>query len=200
MATNQRMDESQESAGPKLEAAWIAQIGRGDRAAFERFYRAYERRLYRYLFGIVGSAETADELTNDVMVEVWRGAHRYRGQSKPSTWVFGIAHHKAVDALRRRPLAPVVELHTLSSTPDPRPSPEDSALRESLRRSVAAALANLSADHRAVVELTFSHGYSYNEIAGIVGCPVNTVKTRMFHARKQLRRVFEGRGVRREIS
>jgi RNA polymerase sigma factor (sigma-70 family) len=83
---------------------------------------------------------------------------------------------------------------------DPRQSPEATAMRESVRRDIALALASLSAEHRAVLVLTFNHGYGYNEIAQIVGCPVNTVKTRMFYAKKQLRETLERRGLRREIS
>lgn len=79
---------------------WLAQIARGDRSAFEKLFRAYEVRLYRYLLSMVREKQQAEELVNDVMVEVWRGAPRFRNEAKPSTWLFGIAYHKAIDALR----------------------------------------------------------------------------------------------------
>jgi RNA polymerase sigma-70 factor, ECF subfamily len=188
--------------GAELEGLWIAQIARGDRAAFERIYRAYQRPLFRYFLHFVHALELAEELTNDVLVEVWKNAGRFKGKSKPSVWVFGIAYHKAMDALRRR-RPPVVELHAVAETAvatDPRQSPEAAANRESIKRDIASALASLSVEHRAVMVLTFNHGYGYNEIAQIVGCPVNTVKTRMFYAKKQLRDMLERRGTRREIS
>ena len=186
--------------GPALEGLWIAQIARGDRAAFERLYGAYQRPLFRYFLHFVHTTETAEELTDDVLVEVWKNASRFHGRSKPSVWVFGIAYHKAMDVLRRRK-PPVVDLHAIESVPDEqRPAPETAAIRESVRGEVAAALATLSAEHRAVLVLTFGHGYGYAEIAQIVGCPVNTVKTRMFYAKKRLKETLERRGLRADVS
>lgn len=187
--------------GPALEGLWIQQIARGDRAAFERLYRAYQRPLFRYFLHFVHTIELAEELTNDVLVEVWKSAGRFKGRSKPSVWLFGIAYHKAMDALRRR-RPPVVELHAVpeSAVADARDAPETAAMRDSVRADVAAALATLSAEHRAVLVLTFVHGHAYNEIAQIVGCPLNTVKTRMFYAKKQLKETLERRGIRRDIS
>lgn len=186
--------------GPALEGLWIAQIARGDRAAFERLYGAYQRPLFRYFLHFVHIVELAEELTDDVLVEVWKNAARFHGRSKPSVWVFGIAYHKAMDALRRR-RPPVVDLHAVENAPDDeRLAPEAAALHESVRNDVALALATLSAEHRAVLVLTFGHGYGYAEIAQIVGCPVNTVKTRMFYAKKRLKETLERRGVRADVS
>jgi len=186
--------------GPALEGLWIAQIARGDRAAFERLYGAYQRPLFRYFLHFVHMVEVAEELTDDVLVEVWKNAARFHGRSKPSVWVFGIAYHKAMDALRRR-RPPVVDLHAVENAPeDERLAPEAAALHESVRNDVALALATLSAEHRAVLVLTFGHGYGYAEIAQIVGCPVNTVKTRMFYAKKRLKETLERRGVRADVS
>src|SRR5450755_1347842 len=98
---------------------WITQIARGDRTAFERLFRAYETRLYRYLISMVRDKQQAEELVNDVMVDVWRGAPKFRDESKPATWLFGIAYHKAIDALRRRK-PPPVELRAVAAMADPR--------------------------------------------------------------------------------
>jgi RNA polymerase sigma-70 factor, ECF subfamily len=186
--------------GPALEGLWIAQVARGDRAAFEWLYGAYQRPLFRYFLHFVHMVEVAEELTDDVLVEVWKNAARFHGRSKPSVWVFGIAYHKAMDALRRR-RPPVVDLHAVENAPgDERLAPEAAALHESVRNDVALALATLSAEHRAVLVLTFGHGYGYAEIAQIVGCPVNTVKTRMFYAKKRLKETLERRGVRADVS
>jgi RNA polymerase sigma-70 factor (ECF subfamily) len=184
-----------------LEGLWIQQIAKGDRAAFERLYRAYQRPLFRYFLHFVHEPEHAEELCNDVMVEVWKSAARFKGRSRPSVWIFGIAYHKAIDALRRR-RPPVVELRAVEAivAADARQSPEASAVRDSVRKDVATALLSLSVDHRAVMVLTFGHGYSYDEIAQVMGCPVNTVKTRMFYAKRQLKEALERRGVRKEIS
>jgi RNA polymerase sigma-70 factor (ECF subfamily) len=191
------MDASPDAA-PNQEALWLRQTAQGDRAAFERLFRAYEHRLYRYVLGIVRAPAAAEEITGDVMLEVWRVAGRFREQSKVSTWVFGIAHHKAVDALRRR--APQhIELHELAEVRDRASGPEEIAIARSDARAVAEALDELSPEHREVLELTFTNGYSQAEIAQIVGCPVNTVKTRVFYAKANLRKILDGRGVRREM-
>lgn len=187
--------------GPDLEGLWISQIARGDRGAFERLYRAYQRPLFRYFLHFVHTTESAEELTDDVLVAVWKHASRFHARSRASVWVFGIAYHKAMDALRRRGPA-VVDLREATDLPskDTWLAPESAAVRETVRNDIAAALATLSPEHRAVLVLTFGHGYSYGEIAQIAGCPVNTVKTRMFYAKKQLRTTLERRGVRRDIS
>ncbi len=187
-----------QSSTPDGDLPDLQLIARGDRAAFERLFRAYEHRLYRYLLGLVRTPQTAEELQGDVMLEVWKSAARFRGQSKVSTWIFGIAHHKAMDSLRRH--APqAIELATLADAPDPQRGPEEVALAGSLMRGVRDALDALSPEHRSVLELTFINGYSQAEIAGIVGCPLNTVKTRVFYAKQQLRRILDDRGVRREM-
>jgi RNA polymerase sigma-70 factor (ECF subfamily) len=184
-----------------LEEHWIHLIAKGDRAAFERLYRSYQGPLFRYFLHFVHAAGLAEELTNDVMVEVWRGAGRFKARSRPSVWIFGIAYHKAIDALRKR-RPPVSELRVVESvaSADARGAPEAAAERESIRKDVSAALDTLSADHRAVLVLTFIQGYGYDEIAHVMGCPVNTVKTRMFYAKRQLKEALSRRGVRREIS
>jgi RNA polymerase sigma-70 factor (ECF subfamily) len=191
--------QSAQDAEARLETEWLRQTANGDRAAFERLFRAYEHRLYRFLLGLVRDPQTAEELTGDTMLDVWKGASRFRGQSKVSTWIFGIAHHKAIDALRRR-VPDHIELGELAGVEDASPGPEAAALADSFRRGLTDALGELTPEHRAVLELTFTNGCSQAEIAAIVGCPVNTVKTRVFYAKQQLRRIFERRGVRRETS
>jgi len=181
-------------ASGEVESQLIRQIAGGDRGAFESLYQTYQNRLFHYLYSMVHAIETAEELTNDVMLEVWKGASRFRGQSKPSTWLFGIAHHKALNELRRR-RTPTESLHVLAGVADPSMGPEGAALRESVRSALGKALARLSHEHREVVELTFYHQFNYGEIAAIVGCPANTVKTRMFYAKQQLRRLLAGRGM-----
>ncbi len=189
----------EEEARADPESLWIQQIVEGDRGAFEKLYQAYQARLFRYLFRMVGDENTAEELTNDVMVAVWKGAASYRAQSKPSTWLFGIAHHKALNELRRR-RPPTVEVETVRELAAPGRGPEGSVEREQVHRSVLRALQQLSAEHREVVELTFYQGCSYQEIAEIMQCPVNTVKTRMFYAKKRLQEVLESQAKEGEIT
>ncbi len=165
----------------------LERIAARDRAAFETFFRAHGAAVHRFVRDLVRDDGLAEELTSDVMVEVWRGAGKYGGRARVRTWVFGIAHHKAIDALRRRRTA-TVPLDELLGVPAPDgESPEEVALRAADRERLDAALATLSAEHRAVLELTYVEGFAQAEIAEIVSCPVATVKTRAFYAKQRLR-------------
>lgn len=191
------MEQAQSATGlggTEPESLWIQQIAGGDRDAFEKLYKAYAARLFRYLFSVVGDANAAEELANDVMVAAWKGAAQFKGQSKPSTWLFGIAHHKALNELRRRQ-PHVVDIEQASEIPSPGEGPDTVVRRQSLEQSVRGALQSLSPEHREVMELTFYQGLSYQEIAEIMQCPVNTVKTRMFYAKKKLQEALENEGI-----
>jgi RNA polymerase sigma-70 factor (ECF subfamily) len=170
---------------------WIQQTARGDRSAFEQLYRAYEKRIFGFVVRMLSNAETAEELTSDVMVEVWKSAARFRGDSRVSTWMFGIARFKALSALRRHE-SETVPLDDMSERPDPHETADMGLLRQRTSDQIHRALRKLSPEHRAVMELTFYEEFSYPEIAVILDCPVNTVKTRMFHARKRLREMLSG--------
>ena len=172
------------------ETEWIRQIAGGDRAAFEDLYRTYQTRIYRYLFRMLSCRETAEETTNDVLVEVWKSARNFRAQSKPSTWIFGIAHHKALNALRRKP-AHTVDLENAGQVRDPRVDPEARSIRADQTETLQRALGKLSEPHREVIQMAFYEGFSCMEIAEIAGCPVSTVKTRMFYARKELGQLLQ---------
>ena len=162
------------------ELALLELVRRGDRGAFSELYRQYHPRLYGYLRRLLSNPATIEEVLDDVMFVVWKDAGKYRGNAAVSSWVFGIAYRKALTAMRaeRRYQAPL-----------DRSSDADTYARESPRHSewIRVALEQLSPDHRQVVELTYFGGFSYQEIAEVAGCPVNTVKTRMFHARRRLK-------------
>jgi RNA polymerase sigma-70 factor (ECF subfamily) len=163
----------------------IGRVAARDRGAFETLYRRYGRRLHGYLTRILRRPEVVEEVLDDTMVVVWQNAARYNGTARLSSWMFGIAHHKALKALRAKPGGatelPLAEDDTIAGE-----GPEDVAARGELRTTLDRALAALPLEQRAVVELTFYHECSYKEIAEITGSPVNTVKTRMFHARRRL--------------
>jgi RNA polymerase sigma-70 factor (ECF subfamily) len=164
----------------------LERIARRDRIAFETFFRLHGSSVHRFVRDLVRDDGLAEELTSDVMVEVWRSAGKFGGRSRARTWMFGIAHHKAIDALRKR-RATVVPLDDLIGMSSDAEGPEAAALRADDRRELGEALASLSPEHRAVLELTFVEGFSQKEIAEIVACPVPTVKTRAFYAKQRLR-------------
>jgi RNA polymerase sigma-70 factor, ECF subfamily len=164
----------------------LERIAGRDKAAFETFFRAHGSAVHRFVRDLVRDDGLAEELTSDVMVEVWRSAGKYGGRSRARTWMFGIAHHKAIDALRKRRAA-LVPLDDLLGAASDAVGPEEAALRADDRRRLDDALGSLSAEHRAVLELTYVEGFSQKEIAEIVDCQVATVKTRAFYAKQRLR-------------
>lgn len=177
-------------AGEPAERHLISRVAAGDLRAFEQFYRAYHSRLTRFLDRMTRRRGVVEEVLNDTMLVVWNRSDRFDGSSKVSTWIFAIAYRKALKALQRHDEA--IEDETLDQRPAIGPDPEQQAQTRRVNAQLVRALDALSVDHRAVVELTYFHGMGYREIAQIVDCPVDTVKTRMFHARRRLRGLLAG--------
>ena len=157
-----------------------------DREAFESLYHEYHHRLARFLTRMTRHPEIAEEIINDTMWIVWQRASEFRGSSRVSTWVMGIAYRRALKAFRRASVQLVSVDHEALDIEAPG---DASAEAEGSQRFelVSRALAELPLEQRLVIELTYYLGHSCAEIAEIVDCPVNTVKTRMFHARRKLR-------------
>jgi len=192
------------------EAVLMRCIAGKDRQAFERLYYDYSPRLGNFLMRLLKRPELVDEVINEVMMTVWQNAGRFdSAQGKLSTWLFGIAHNKALKALergRRHLFEQVLETEEAGFTedewddanaglgsPDP-DNPERTVLGWELGDILLWALDQLTPEHRIVVELTMTEQCTYQDIALITGCPVNTVKTRMFNARKKLAELLIKRG------
>ncbi len=165
------------------ERSLIARIADArDTAAFERMYHDYRRRLGPFVYRMIRDPAANDEVFNDVMLAVWRNAASFTGKSKVSTWVFGIAYRQCLKHLRAR--RSTVELdESMHDGVDERKTIE----RQDL---VLRAVAGLSPEQRLVIELSYFQGNTYGEIAEIAGCPENTVKTRVFHARRRLKAIM----------
>jgi len=174
-------------AAPPADAALLAASAGGDEAAFAALYDRHSARLFRYLLRLVGQREAAEDLLQEVFVAAWDGAARFRGQASVVTWLFRIAHHRAVDWLRAQRPEPAEADEMLAATDCP---PEEAFAALGAER-LRAALAHLSPDHRAVLELAFFEGLSCREIALVLDCPVGTVKSRIFHAKSNLRGALE---------
>jgi len=164
-------------------------VSQGNRDAFETLYHRYHIKLNRFVFRITQRTELVEEIVNDAMVVVWEKAATYKGTSKVSTWIFGIAYHKAIKTLQQWSRINQ-QLDNNTEQLNQLPDVGQGVSNIQLTRDLKAMLTQLPAEQRAVVELTFYYGYSYPEIAAIVDCPVNTVKTRMFHARRKLRELL----------
>jgi RNA polymerase sigma-70 factor, ECF subfamily len=163
----------------------LARIANHDEAALKALYDLYYPRLARFLVRIIGNSSDVVEIINDVFLVVWNGASGFRGEASVSTWILSIAYRKGARLLARA--RPTVALDD-TEIRDPN---GDHASSTAVDRDLQRALAQISPQQRAVVELTYYFGYSYSEIAEIIGCPENTVKTRMFHARRTLRALME---------
>jgi RNA polymerase sigma-70 factor, ECF subfamily len=175
--------------------ALLQRIASGDRNALRDLYGTYYHPLLRFIYRITGRLDLAQEGVNDVMLVVWLSGRSFGGRSTVSTWIMGIAYRKALKLLAasrrwtdRMAYAPFDEAIERSE-----PTAEQSD-DDDLRDLLDEAMRHLSAEHRAVVELTYFYGCSYEEIAAIAACPVNTVKTRMFHARAKLRKLLPALG------
>jgi RNA polymerase sigma-70 factor (ECF subfamily) len=176
------------SAHDARDAALVRRIGAGERAAFEALYRSYFVRLSRFLHRVLRRSPVVEEVINDTMYVVWHRARNYTAGSKVSTWIFGIAYRKALKALAR--IDDAVDFDA-ATVPNRDAAADQILLRTEWHRVLDRTLAQLTPEQRAVVELTYYHGCPYREIAQILDCPVETVKTRMFYARRRLRDLLE---------
>ncbi|HTC45333.1 MAG TPA: sigma-70 family RNA polymerase sigma factor [Steroidobacteraceae bacterium] len=165
----------------KLELALLARIIAHDAQAMHELYHLYHRRLARFLMRLTSRYDLAEEIINDTFWVIWQHAADFRGASQLSTWVFGIAYRRALKTLRRvRPDLPLDGEEVLEQSEEPFQQSE-------LREWLGAALGKLPHEQRMVLELAYHLGHSCEEIAEIMQCPTNTVKTRMFHARRKLK-------------
>jgi RNA polymerase sigma-70 factor (ECF subfamily) len=174
-----------------LDQALMERIVGRDLRAFEALYRIYHPRLDRFLGLVTARPTIVEEALNDTMLVVWRRAASYSGGCKVSTWIFAIAYRTVLKALRTQdePVDAAIVDELVSEDF----GPEQEAIRQQTLSTLASALETLSAEHRAVLVLTYFHDLPYAEIARIVECPVDTVKTRMFHGRRRLRAALHGR-------
>lgn len=181
--------------GDNEDARLLARIAGGDRLAFERLYHLYFARLTRFLNRSTRSPPLIEEIVNDTMLVVWRKAPSWDASCKVSTWIFAIAWRRARKALSsmHTALDEAIELEPdlFEAGADSQPERQCELLRQ--HQAVDAALQALPADQRAVVQLTYFHDMGYADIADVLGCPQNTVKTRMFNARRRLASLLAGR-------
>jgi len=169
----------------QLDTRLIRAIAQEDRGAMAHLYDIYYPRLHRFLAGMLQDLELVPEVINDVMMIVWQKAAGFRMQSQVSTWIFGIAYRRALDSIRKH------KRYREVLDEAPKEAPIDGSLNESLAfRDLNVFMKALTPEQMAVAKLTFEFGYSYPEIAEILQIPVNTVKTRMFHARKTMQKAY----------
>jgi RNA polymerase sigma-70 factor (ECF subfamily) len=181
-----RLNTENKEDRQKQDADLVALICKADEQAFELLYHRFYNRLFRFIARITRRTDLIDEVINDAMYVVWEKAGTYNRQCLVSTWIFGIAFNKARQSLRYNSQADQESLDEMDADSlllaEIDPGPKQLEMDDWLE----SAFDGLSAEQRAVIELTYYEGLHYSEIAELMGCSENTVKTRMHYARKKL--------------
>ncbi len=174
----------------------LERIAKKDQSALRSLFGRHQVRVYRFALRLVRNEAVAEEMTNEVFMEIWRSAGRFEGRSNVSTWMLSIAHNKCVSALRKRREANWDE-DSAQQIADENDDPEVAAQKADKAELLRRCIAQLSDDHREVIDLVYFHEKSIAEVSEIVGIPEATVKTRMFYARKRLSEILKSAGLDR---
>jgi RNA polymerase sigma-70 factor (ECF subfamily) len=174
----------------------IARIAQGDRLAMKVLYGRHHVRVYRFALRLTRDESVAEDLISEVFLDVWRQAGRFEGRSAVSTWLLAITRFKALSVLRRRKDAELDD-DAAAAIEDTSDDPEVVLAKQDTANVLRQCIAALSPEHREVIDLVYYHEKSVEEVAGIVQIPENTVKTRMFYARKKLVELLKRAGVDR---
>jgi RNA polymerase sigma-70 factor, ECF subfamily len=171
--------------GVETDEALIAAISDGDDGAMRALYNRHYIRVFRFVTRLVCDPTIAEDVVSEVFIDVWRQAGSFEGRSQVSTWMLSIARFKALSTRRRRQDAELDEFAT-EAIADSADTPEEAILKMDRSAQLRACLTRLSPEHREIVDLVYYHDKTIEEVAEIIRAPKNTVKTRMFYARKRL--------------
>jgi RNA polymerase sigma-70 factor (ECF subfamily) len=174
----------------------IARIAAGDQRAMRALFARHHLRVFRFVLRFVRDRHLAEDVVSEVFLGVWRHACAFEARSAAATWLLAIARRKALSALRRRGDAQLDDA-TAAAREDPADDPEVATGKKQRGTILRGCLARLSPDHREIIDLVYYQGMAIGAVALIVGIPEGTVKTRMFHARKQLSVLLTAAGVDR---
>jgi RNA polymerase sigma-70 factor, ECF subfamily len=171
--------------------ALIEGIAGGDQCAMAELFRRHNVHVFRFVTRLVGDANVAEDIVNEVFLDVWRHAGQFEARSQVSTWLLSIARFKVFSNRRRRRDAELDE-PAAGLIPDESDTPEEAVLKTDKGAQLRFCMNQLSSPHREVLDLVYYHEKTIDEVAEIVHAPRNTVKTRMFYARKQLTLLLAG--------
>jgi RNA polymerase sigma-70 factor (ECF subfamily) len=170
--------------------ALIGAIAEGDKRAMSALFARYNVRVFRFILRMTKRQSLAEDLVNEVFLEVWRQAGKFEARSQVSTWLLGIARFKALSAMRHRPDEELTE-EAMLLIEDPADNPETVLERSDRCSQLRRCLTRLSPAHREIIDLVYYHEKSVAEVSEIIGVPPSTIKTRMFYARKKLARYLQ---------
>lgn len=184
------------SAAQQSDRELVERVAGGDRAAVRLLFMRHHARVYRFAARQTGSEMMADDIANEVFLELWRQAPAFQGRSEVSTWLLGIARFKALSALRKR-REEAIDEDEAAAIPDTGDTPEVAVMKDDKATALRGMVNALPEEHRTVIDLAYYHAKSVAEIAEILQIPVATVKTRMFYARKKLGEALQAAGFER---
>ena len=174
----------------------VGRVATGDRAAVRLLFMRHHARVYRFVARQTGSESMADDIANEVFLELWRQAPAFEGRSEVSTWLLGIARFKALSHLRKRK-EEWIDDEDAAAVPDTADTPEVAVMKDNKGAALRRMIDALPEEHKMVIDLAYYHGRSVTEIGEILSIPVATVKTRMFYARKKLGDALKAAGFER---
>ncbi len=172
--------------GEVVEKSLLERIANKDEEAFRTLYERTHRRLYLYLMRLSGDSDLAEDVLVDTFTEVWKSAGKFQGKSAVLSWIIGIARNKMLKELTRKKVHASVDDYP-HIVCDKQGAHFKNLLNKDL---VSKAMKKLSPEHREILDLVFLHGLDYQEISRILGIPVGTVKTRVFHAKKKMKEII----------
>jgi RNA polymerase sigma-70 factor (ECF subfamily) len=184
------------SAAQQSDRELVERVAKGDRAAVRLLFMRHHARVYRFAARQTGSDMMADDIANEVFLELWRQAPAFEGRSEVSTWLLGIARFKALSALRKKKEEWIGD-DDAAAIPDTADTPEVAVMKDDKATALRGMVNALPEEHRTVIDLAYYHAKSVTEIAEILAIPVATVKTRMFYARKKLGEALKTAGFER---
>ncbi len=177
----------------------IKRAQNGDVAAFESLIEEYQKRIFSIAYRMVSNPEDAADLTQEVIVKIFKNLDKFQGNAKFSTWVYRIATNTCLDELKKNKRYTTYSLDKeieteegslMGELPDKGPTPEQAAEKKAIQTAVREAIGKLPTDHKKVMILRDLQGLSYEEIADVVGCSVGTVKSRISRARENLKKIL----------
>jgi RNA polymerase sigma-70 factor (ECF subfamily) len=184
------------SAAQQTDRELVERVAGGDRAAVRLLFMRHHARVYRFAARQTGSEMMADDIANEVFLELWRQAPAFQGRSEVSTWLLGIARFKALSAVRKRK-EDAIDEDEAAAIPDTGDTPEVAVMKDDKATALKRMVNALPEEHRTVIDLAYYHAKSVTEIAEVLQIPVATVKTRMFYARKKLGEALQAAGFER---
>jgi RNA polymerase sigma-70 factor (ECF subfamily) len=192
-----QLGDTRSSAKAKLsDEVLLTQIAAGDQQAFSQLYLRYQSKLVRYCARVLKDdiAQAAD-IVDEAMFDVWRSAGNFAGRSKPSTWIYSITRNKLIPWLRKTSEVTLEDESILDALIDPAATPAEELAMDDMQQQLLRLMDQLTEEHREVLKLTYFEDKSVKEVAELLGISENTVKTRMFYARKRLAQLLDKAGI-----